>query len=119
STANRPRSAKSDQRLDSACEAARLKARPLEIVGASVTSASQVEAGDLGVAQERRARALDLVRPTGEHVAAVRELQRPLGVLLDHQYCYARLVDLGNLLEDHVDEERRQSGRRLVEHQEP
>src|SRR5690606_41200881 len=65
----------------------------------------------LGVAQERRARALDLVRPTGEHVAAVRELQRPLGVLLDHQYCYARLVDLGNLLEDHVDEERRQSGR--------
>ena len=62
-------------------------------------------------------RQLDLARL--EHVAAVRDRQRDRGVLLDHEHGRPLLVDLDDDLEDPVDQDRRESHRRLVEQQQP
>src|SRR4051812_394581 len=77
--------------------------------------AAEIEVDHLRVVQEVRAAALEAIAPEVEHVAAVRHRERAACVLLDHEDRHAPLVDLADLVEDRVHEERRQPRRRLVE----
>src|SRR5580692_5547835 len=54
--------------------------------------------------------------PVHHHIAAVRELQRVKGVLLDEEHCHAILrVELADDLENLLYDQRRKAKRRLVE----
>ena len=81
------------------------------------TRAAQVELRDLRVVEQFLAPPLEAFLAEVEHIAAVGERERPPRVLLDHHDRDARAVDLGDLLEDRVDERRREPGRGLVEQQ--
>ena len=62
-----------------------------------------------------RARAFDGDPPGAQHVAAVGDLQRPPGVLLDDEHRAAARAQLDEEVEHDVDHDRRQPERRLVE----
>src|ERR1700729_3164218 len=80
---------------------------PLEIGGAHLRTRQQ-----LGAAALHRDRAID------HHVAAMGELERMKGVLLDQKNGQAlALVQFGDNLENLLDDKRRKSKRRLIQKQ--
>src|SRR5690625_935334 len=79
--------------------------------------ASKVKPGDIRVGQQFLTTAFHLIGAGGQYIAAVSELQRLAGVLLDHQYRHARVVDRPDRLEDRVDHHRGQARAWLVQQQ--
>src|SRR3954470_1367571 len=106
-----------DARRDEAAVAKPTRAMPSSDLGLRVDAAgtAEVEVDHLRVVQQVCAGPLEAVAPEVEHVAAVGHRERAACVLLDHEDRHARLVDLADLVEDRVHEERRQPGRGLVQ----
>src|SRR5829696_10591654 len=80
---------------------------------------AEVELGDLGIVEQLFTPALEPVLTDVEDVTATRHPERPAGVLLDHHEGDALPVDLRDLLEDRLHERWRESGRELVEEEDP
>jgi hypothetical protein len=80
---------------------------------------AQVELGDLGILEQLGPRALESVLSEVEDIASGGHPQRPASVLLHHDDRHAGPVDVLDLLEDRLDECRRQPGRGLVQQQHP
>ncbi len=79
---------------------------------------ADVRAEEVLVGGELGAGALDGDLPGAQHVAAVGDLERPQGVLLDDEDRAAPLAELDEQVEDGVDQHRREAERRLVEQHE-
>src|ERR1039457_2459028 len=81
-------------------------------------SSFEIGRAHFGPRQELRAGALHGDRSVDHHIAAVSELQRMKSVLLDEKDRQSlALVEIGDDLEDLLDDERRQTERRLVQEQ--
>src|SRR6266576_1278305 len=94
-----------------------LIARSASPTGLRVRLHAQVGFLDLFGREELATRALLDHDPRLEHVAAVRDLERFMRVLLDQQDRGALRVDLADDREDRLDEDRRQTERGLVQQQ--
>src|SRR5439155_23824139 len=79
---------------------------------------AQVCLSNLVVAEEAARRVLEHDLAGLEHIAAVGDLERHVGVLFDQQHRRALAVDLADDLEDPRHHHRSEAERRLVEHHE-
>src|SRR5689334_12657235 len=77
-------------------------------------ASTQKQLPDLGVVQYRARLARHARAPGLDHDAEIRDLERALGVLLDHQDRHALRAQLAQDVEGLAHEERRQADRRLV-----
>ena len=83
------------------------------------TSAAKVVGAHLGVVEKLPAGAFEAVAPKLEHEAAVRDGERRLRVLLDHEHRRALPIDRDDRIEDHLCHARVKTERGLVDEQEP
>src|SRR5882757_1181124 len=91
-----------------------MSSRPRSMPALEIGRAHLRIAQQLGAGPGQRDLAVD------HDVAAMGELERVVGVLLDQEYRdLLLLVDVADDLEDLLDDERRQPERRLVEQQQP
>ena len=77
--------------------------------------ATQEHGTNFWVSEERLTGVLVAVLAHGQHISAVRTLQRLACVLLHEEYRDTGTIDLDDLFEDHANHHRRQTGGRLIE----
>src|SRR5208337_996558 len=77
---------------------------------------SEIGLADIGIRQQLVPTARKNDAAGFEHIAAARQRERVLGILLDQEHGYARGVDLFDHAEHFLDHERGKAERWLVEH---
>src|SRR6266705_1175108 len=83
--------------------------------GTRYLAAPQEHGTNLRVGEQRLTGVLIAVLPHRQHIPTVRTLQRLARVLLHDEYSDTGAIDSDDLFEDHPNQQRRQTGRRLVE----